>query len=168
VAGLIICRTKPTPVEIKRATGNPGNRPLPVAVVPGGRPDLRPPDDLPADAKMFWREVVDELNRHGVLAAVDAPALTILAVHWSHAEKARRVLDRDGLFMATAAGTISEHFALRTWRRSTDAFLKVSEHFALTPVARTRLGMAQLEFRSSLADELDAQIGPSRRRRRRD
>ena len=50
--------------------------------------------------------------------------------------------------------------ALRVERDAWQAFLRFAEQYALTPVARTRLGLAELH-RRTLAEELDEQLGRS-------
>jgi P27 family predicted phage terminase small subunit len=153
---------KPKPVEQKKAEGNPGHRPLPEPLMVAGRPGLEematPPAHLPEDAKEFWRDSIVRLVEVGIIDRVDGPALEQLAVQYARIRGAQRVIAESGYFSKGSTGQIREHPALRIEREATNQFLKIAEHFALTPIARTRLGLAELH-RRSLSSEMASGLG---------
>jgi P27 family predicted phage terminase small subunit len=153
---------KPTPTEKRVLEGNPQKRPLPEVLLVAGRPELQefavPPDYLPLDAQEFWRDSVVRLVDVGIIDRVDYPALEQLAVQYARIRQAQRVIREEGLFTLGSVGQIREHPALKIEREATTLFMKMAEHFALTPIARTRLGLAELH-RRTLADEMGSALG---------
>jgi P27 family predicted phage terminase small subunit len=151
---------KPKPVEQKRKEGNPGKRPLPEPLLVGGRPQKHeleePPDHLPAEAQEFWRESVTRLIEVGIVDRVDVPVLEQLCTQYARIRQAQRVLAEDGHFVRGSVGQLREHPAMKIERDATQLFLKIAEHYALTPIARTRLGLAELHRRSLAAEMTDA------------
>jgi P27 family predicted phage terminase small subunit len=153
---------KPKPAEQRRLEGNPGKRPLPDTVIVAGRPDVaemaEPPDYLPEDGKDFWSETVAWLIDLGIVDRIDRFALEQVATQYARIRQAQRVIKADGHFARGSTGQLVEHPALKIERSATDLFLKLAEHYALTPIARTRLGLAELQARS-LASELQDVLG---------
>jgi P27 family predicted phage terminase small subunit len=153
---------KPVPVEQRIREGNAGHRPLPERVLVAGRPDLNelaePPAHLPADARDFWVETVTRLGAGGSVDRVDVPVLEQLSVQYARIRGAQRVIAEDGFFVRGSVGQLREHPAMKIEREATTLFLKLAENYALTPIARTRLGMAELQ-RRSLADEMGSGLG---------
>ncbi|CAB4198348.1 COG3747 Phage terminase, small subunit [uncultured Caudovirales phage] len=153
---------KPKPVEQKIREGNPGKRPLPEPLLVGGRPALseldEPPAHLPPEAQEFWRDSVKRLVEVGVVDRVDVPVLEQLATQYARIRQAQRVLAADGHFVRGSVGQLREHPAMKIERDATSLFLKIAEHYALTPIARTRLGLAELH-RRSLGQEMGDALG---------
>jgi P27 family predicted phage terminase small subunit len=150
---------KPKPIEQRIAEGNPGRRPLPQPVhVDKANLDemLEPPEDLDPAAKEFWTFAVEKLTSIGVLDRVDQPALEMLATAYARVGHARDAITKYGHFTRGSSGQIKEHPAVKLERESVQTFLKLAEQFALTPVARTRLGLAQMQGRSMAAEMEDA------------
>jgi P27 family predicted phage terminase small subunit len=126
-----------------------------------GRPEHEldePPDDLPADGQAFWRDTVHRLIEVGMLDLVDEVALRMMAVQYARWQQAGRVLAIDGHFARGAAGQIREHPAIRIERDAHQLFMKTAEQFGLSPMARTRLGLAELH-RRSLHSEMERALG---------
>lgn len=159
---------KPKPVEQRIAEGNPGKRPLPEPMLVGGRPTLgemaEPPAHLSEDAQEFWRDSVDRLVEVGIIDRVDGPVLELLAEQYARWRGAQRVVREAGMFARGSTGQIREHPALKIEREAHALFLKTAEHFALTPIARTRLGLAELHKRT-LAQELNEGLGGAQLRK---
>lgn len=153
---------KPTPVEQKVIEGNPGQRALPEITLIGGRPEAgemsTPPDFLPLDAKEFWVETITRLEDTGMLDLVDYAALEMLAVTYARWRQAARVIAVDGHFAIAPNGSLRVHPAIKIERECSAAYFRMAEHYGLTPVARTRLGMAELH-RRSLHDEIHGALG---------
>lgn len=157
---------KPRPSELRLLEGNPGHRPVPQPVVIAGRPvpgELEePPEHLPDDAKDFWRVTVPRLVSAGIVDRVDIPALIALATQYDVMVKARRVIAQKGLFARGSTGQIVEHPAVKIERNAAKAFQSLSEQFGITPVARVRLGKAELERQSldqALKEVIPGQTG---------
>lgn len=155
---------KPTPVEQRRLEGRDvSKRPLPAPLLVAGRPDGEldePPDFLPDEAQQFWRSTVARLVEVGMLDLVDAAALQMLAVTYARWREAGRRLDRDGLVQYGKVGTLIAHPAVRIERDAHLLYIRTAEQFGLTPVARTRLGLAELH-RRSLHAEMERTLGES-------
>jgi P27 family predicted phage terminase small subunit len=152
---------KPKPVEQRHREGNPGHRDVPEAVLVGGRPRLEecsePPEHLPAPAKEFWRFSVERLIEAGIVDLVDLPALEGLCITYARARQAGRVVERVGHFQVGTRGQTIQHPALRVEREAWRDFYSMAEHFAITPIARTRLGLANLQgkrLREEMGDAL--------------
>lgn len=151
------------PVEVRMREGNPGKSALPEPLLVSGRPTrdapmLEPPEDLPADAKKIWRKVVPSLFDVGLLDFVDEHAIEGMCIAYARAKQAGKVVQRQGHLTRGSQGQLREHPSLRTERESWNQFYRFAEHFALTPVARTRLGLAEIH-RRTLKAEFDAAIG---------
>jgi P27 family predicted phage terminase small subunit len=153
---------KPKSGEQRRREGNPGKRPVPKDVVVGGDPPpefaLNPPEWLDNDAKAWWTCAVPVLQEVGLLDVVDVAALEMAASAYARFRQARRVIDEEGVMSTGSTGQIVEHPMLATERQSQAQYLRFAEQYALTPVARTRLGLAELHAKS-LAEEMNAKMG---------
>jgi P27 family predicted phage terminase small subunit len=153
---------KPTPIEQRIIEGNPRKHAIPQPVLVSGRPQLaeldEPPEHLPPEAQEFWRTSITRLIEVGIIDRVDVPVLEQLAVQYARIRQAQRVLAQDGHYSRGSAGQLKRHPAMDIETNATAMFLKIAEHYALTPVARTRLGLAELH-RRSLAVELNEGLG---------
>ena len=152
----------PKPVEqrIREGTHRADRYPEPIVVA--GRPVpaelAKPPDHLPPDAREFWSDTISKLAEVGIVDFIDVPAFEMLATQYARVCEARRVVAEDGLFVLGTVGQKREHPALKIERDATRAFLRLADHFALTPVARTRLGLAGLQAKT-MAAEMDDTLG---------
>jgi P27 family predicted phage terminase small subunit len=155
-------RGRLTPIEQRIREGNPAKRPLPEVVLVGGRPvgeELQtPPDMLPIEAKHFWRSTVSRLIEVGMLDVVDEPSLILLATQYARILQAGAVVAAEGFIVEGSQGQPREHPALKTEREATRLFHVLAGQFGLTPVARTRMGLAELH-RRSLESEVSNALG---------
>lgn len=153
---------RPKPVEQRIAEGNPGHRPLPEPLLVAGRLTANelaaPPDDLPADAKRLWLGDVQRIIDAGIADRVDRASLEALCVAYARAKQAGRVVSKVGLFTEGSRGQLREHPAVKIERESWTWFQRMAEQYGMTPVARTRLGQAELH-RRTLAAELEDKLG---------
>jgi phage terminase small subunit len=153
------------PPEIRKREGNPGHRPLPEPLLVAGRPDLQafatPPATLDRDATEFWRDSVTLLIEAGVVDLVDKPSLMIGATIYARVLQCQRLIAERGLFSPGSTGQIREAPWVKLERDSMVTFMRWAESHALTPVARTRLGLAQLHGKA-MAKELEDALGPDR------
>lgn len=152
---------KPKPVEIRQREGNPGKRPMPKPVRLSPAEDLTCPTDWPAEAQECWDAVVPTLQQVGILDGVDRMALEALCLQWARAKKAAKLVQAQGMYAKGASGQMTEHPALATERNAHQQFLRFAEQYALTPVARTRLGIAELE-RKSMEQDLEEDLGTAK------
>lgn len=155
----------PKPVEQRRLEGGStvSHRPVPEPLLVAGRPDLQrfadPPPGLPEDAREFWHDSVVKLAEVGVIDRVDTPSLEMLATLYARVLQCRRVTAVKGLFAHGSTGQIREAAWVKLERDSMMAFQRLASEFALTPVARTRLGLAQLHGKA-MAKELEEALEP--------
>jgi P27 family predicted phage terminase small subunit len=153
---------KPKPIEQRRREGNASKRPEPEVMLVAGRPRIgeldEPPEHLNSWAKAFWQEMVPQLVDVGILDRVDKYALEQLATQYGRIRAAQAAIDRFGYFTTGSRGQPREHPAVKLEREATRLFLQLAEHYALTPIARTRLGLAEIT-RRSLLQEMEEGLG---------
>ncbi|MEJ7785576.1 MAG: phage terminase small subunit P27 family [Solirubrobacteraceae bacterium] len=153
----------PKPVEQKIREGNPGQRKLPEPILVSGRPQRgemdEPAEHLSPDAKEFWRETVWRLVECGILDRVDRPLLEMLATQYGRIQACRRVIDEAGYFTRGSVGQLREHPALKIEREAVVLFHRIAMEFGMTPIGRTRLGLAELS-RRHLVQEMVEALGP--------
>jgi P27 family predicted phage terminase small subunit len=151
---------KPTPIELRKQDGSyrPDRHGTPNNL--GNVPDdfMEPPDSLDETAKQMWRQAVPTLQRVGLLSVVDTAALEMLCTQYARAKQAARIIAEQGHLARGSTGQLTEHPAIRTEREAAMAFLRFAEQYALTPVARTRLGLAEMQ-RQTLAQDVESILG---------
>lgn len=162
----------PKPAELRRleaATGGTLNHTsVPDIVTPGGRP-LEPPA-APASlrdvyALELWNAVSRALHELGVLANLDLPVLAAMCTQYARMRRAQDVLELEGLFARGSTGQITQHPALKIEREATRLFHVLASEYALTPSARTRLGLdLLLGARIQRTLQEDDDLGPNPRR----
>lgn len=123
-----------------------------------------PPDDIPEEGKQLWRDVVPFLAEVNVVQEIDLPAVKAMCVAYAQMERARRVLDEQGYFALGSTGQMTEHPAKRIHDTSSALWLRYAQEFGLTTMARTRLGLLDVQ-RKSIQQEMDWTLGPSTRKR---
>jgi len=72
--------------------------------------------------------------------------------------QARKIIAKDGLLAIGSSGQFVEHPAVKIERNSMKMFLTAAEQYGIGPVARTRLGLADLH-RRNMAAELERALG---------
>lgn len=147
----------PKPVETKRAEGNPGKRPLPDAVVMGGRGLPDPPPGLSDVATELWQYHVPMMADAGVLDRVDGPMLGVFFEAWAAAVVAARHMQADGPVVFdpndfTGEMKARKNPAVTAWKEAAAVMRQFGEQFGLTPSARARLGMVGVQGRDLTLD----------------
>jgi P27 family predicted phage terminase small subunit len=128
--------------------GNPSKRPIrrePEPEQPPVLPDA--PDFLSAEARAEWARVAPELFRLKLLTAVDVAALGAYCqsyAHWAEAERALAQMAADdpigkGLTTGGTRGPVMNPL-VRVSAHAAEAMLRFACEFAMTPVARARIG----------------------------
>lgn len=143
---------KPRPVELERALGNPGHRALPDVVNVAGKAEIAKPD-LDEGSAQVWDEIVPLLSEANLLDRIDAVALEGLCALVARARHASKMIGEHGYTVKHAkTGIESVSPWVRIERDAWAQAIKLGEHFGLTPVARTRLGLAVLKGRTLLQE----------------
>jgi P27 family predicted phage terminase small subunit len=94
----------------------------------------------------------------GIVDIIDRANLEALCMSYQRMMEARLAIAEDGPFSTGSMGQLVEHPALKIEREAQRDFLRFSEHYALTPIARTRLGLAEIA-RRTMQEELRERIG---------
>jgi len=148
-------------------TGTLSHRPKPDVVLLAPRVEKHAmpeaPVDIPREGRELWETVVPWLVEQNAVQLIDLPAVKSMCIHYAQAEKLRRVLDEQGYFVLGSQGQMTEHPAMRQFNNCSAMFLRYAQEFGLTTVARTRLGLMDVQ-RRSIAQEMDWTLGPATRR----
>jgi P27 family predicted phage terminase small subunit len=135
---------------------------VPEVVRVSGRAELadiaEPPAHLGKDAKEWWSEVAPVLAEAGILERVDRYILACAASAYGDLVAMDRVLQAEGPFAMGSTGQIVEAPWMKVRRDAMLTFERFSNHLALSPVARARLGLAHLTGRALMA-EMNELIG---------
>lgn len=146
------------PVEVKRATGNPGNRPLPASPMPGeGLPgvDAVPtPPILGLEGLEMWIELWTA-GRSWLSPVADRRLVTMLCQAHDEAENLRRAL---------ATGEVKRHYVVPNGQHVTHPYVKQLQDLRVqitawlsalgfSPSDRARLGIGEVRQGDAL-DEL--------------
>jgi P27 family predicted phage terminase small subunit len=148
------------PVEVKRALGNPGHRPLPEAPMPGeGLPaatDIPTPPVLGVDGLDLWNKVWTA-GRQWLSPNADAYLITLLCQAHDEAEDIRRAIAIGEVprFYKLPNGSYVSHplvTQLKEIRSQSTAWLAA---LGFSPADRARLGLSEVRESNAL-DELEA------------
>jgi P27 family predicted phage terminase small subunit len=122
--------------------GNPGKRPLnkrepqPIAKAP------EPPAFLKGEALEEWRHLAPELERLGLLTAVDGAALAAYCQAYRRWIQAERRVNREGLVLNAKSRYAQAHPAMGIAQRSMQLMRAFMAEFGLTPASRSRISVA--------------------------
>ncbi len=142
----------PKPLEQKRLTGNPGNRPLPdrrntIALNPAS---TRPPAGLGTAGRKLWRHVATLKWT----AESDQMALLEMCALADQVATARKTLTTEGQYYEVR-GRLLPHPAVQVFYSGLAQLAKMLSLFGLTPADRMKLGIAEIKAESKF-DELMA------------
>lgn len=136
--------TRPVPLEIKRANGNPGCRPLNEnePVHERGIPDQ--PLLLSEDAKAHWDRLAPILHKARVLTVADAETLGALCESLARYYRAEKHLAEEGeIIYAKAKSSRATRPYQNPWltvsREALSRVLAIGTEFGLTPSSRCRI-----------------------------
>jgi P27 family predicted phage terminase small subunit len=132
----------PTPTELKRLRGTwrpdrDGDAPEPTVAIPS------PPEFLDAIGLAEWHRVTPHLLKLGLVSELDRGALGLLCSAWSRVVLfAEGVAALESLFMAVGEkGYRQVQPEVSALRQAQDDYTKLSEHFGLSPSARSRISV---------------------------
>lgn len=149
----------PKPVEVKRATGNPGKRPLPQAPMPGeGLPPVSgipKPPPMGEDGRELWFEIWSE-GKGWLSPTGDRRLVIMLCQAHDEAEEIRRAIALGDVkrFYVLANGQQVTHpmvTQLKDLRVQMTAWLSA---LGFSPTDRARLGLGEVR-QSDVFDELE-------------
>jgi len=131
---------KPKPTHLKVLEGNPGKRPI----VPEPKPRPKPPPCPPhlrAKARAWWKRVVPELHRLGLITLVDWELLAQGADCLQTYQEAQTALTKRGSNTYTTPGGVHREYPeLKMMRDARAEWIRIVSHFGLSPSARVGLG----------------------------
>lgn len=163
-------KPKPAPVREREGGSAVSHRPEAPEAAVGQALDVVNGDTLPApaylpvEAREVWNEIVPALLEVGLARSVDVPALEALTTHIAIARNALgHLMDGDALDLESFVSYTDKGVPVvspyhRIYRDSWREALKIAEHYGLTPISRTRLGIAALQ-QKSLAEQLRTVMG---------
>lgn len=147
------------PVEVKRALGNPGKRPLPVAPMPyeglDNVKDIPEPPVLGIDGLALWNQIWTA-GKSWLAPEADRHIVTLLCQNHDEIEDIRRAIAIGEVprFYKLPNGSFVSHplvTQLSQLRTQSTAWLAA---LGFSPADRTRLGLAEVRQSESL-DELE-------------
>lgn len=156
----------PKPVEVKRRTGNPGKRPLPVpvkALAPANGVPAAPANLGPSGMALWesvWLHAQAWISPDLDLGTVELAVLTRDFV-----ERCRERIEKDGLTLvepivtptgAVVGERVVVHPLIKEQRAAEKQLASWLSALAFTPTDRARLGLAQVKQQSKLEQLLES------------
>jgi len=140
---------KPKPTALKVLEGNPGKRPL-----PQNEPKPKPiaperPPWLTGEGRKMWERLAPELERLGLLTAIDGEAFAAACQCWKTYVDCQRHLKKHGYTYAyvnkAGAENEIERPQVKIAQKALDQFKAFCAEFGLTPSSRTRIDVKPVE-----------------------
>ena len=132
----------PNPPDIHRLlTGNfrPDHTPKPPPVRP------RPPAGMSTPARLEWRRLVDILEPVGLLTRLDRDVLARYCENLVLRAELLKQLEREGVTVEGYRGSVVKHPAWQVFRDITSMLGKDGDRLGLSPAARVRMPIADLD-----------------------
>jgi P27 family predicted phage terminase small subunit len=142
----------PRPTALRLLEGNASKRAIREEV----QPSLVVPECpawLDDEGRAEWERVAPELERMGLLTAIDGAALTGYCQAWATMRKAQQALDDHGLTFMTDTGYVQQRPEVSIAMKSWQLLKAFAAEFGLTPSARARIAPPR---REEEVDPLDA------------
>jgi len=145
--------TQAKPTELKRALGNPGKRKLPdessIIVLP--QLTNQPPSSLNKEQKRKWSEL---RNLAPWIAVTDEPLLTSLIEKMTRQKKIARELKKSAFVLYTDKGYAYPNPLFGMLSTIETEIFKLLCQLGLTPVDRSKMGVAEVKARTRLEEIL--------------
>ena len=148
---------QPKPTAKKRLEGNPGKRKLNKREPHASASRKIPPAEIDRKAHEFIAEYLPLVQSMQIYTDVDRAVFELMAVHFSIAWNAARVLMRDGLLVKGPFGLVKNP-AAQLMRDNSMAFLRYADHFGMSPSSRSSIQVPLPDQVDQLEMEL---FGPS-------
>lgn len=144
----------PKPVELKRAQGNPGKRPLPNLATVTSLPQVKakPPKHLSKEMKKLWSAIRGQAVW---IADTDQPLLELLCEKLDRREDLLNKLRASDFVLYTDKGYAYANPLVGMISTLEVEVAKLFSQLGLTPTDRTKLGVAEVKARSVLDDLMD-------------
>jgi len=130
----------PKPVSLKVLAGNPGNRPLPETRSMTVS-KARCPTWLSPGAKSEWRRIAPELERMGLLTALDRAAFAAYCESYAQWVACTRFLHEHGSHYLTPKSQLREWPQVEMAKQAGQTMRAFAGEFGLTPTSRLRLNI---------------------------
>lgn len=142
----------PTPIERKRALGNPGKRPLPAVAT--GRTGLAelpdPPDHLDPPGLGLWGHVWS--NASWLHPQVDFPLVTMLCEWEDQRSQFMTILRDEGLMTTGSTGQKTVHPAFNALKVLEKQMWASMASMGIPPVDRARMGVELVKGQTKLEE----------------
>jgi len=140
------------PNEVKRRNGNPGKRPLPDPNKVIALPKLsEPPAYLSKSAKQTWVEIIQTAPW---VATTDGRALQELCEKTELKKELQEKLRKSDYVLYTDKGYAYANPLFGMLSTTTTEIVKLLSMLGLTPVDRTKMGVAEVKVRSKIEELL--------------
>lgn len=127
----------PRSPKLRVVHDDPKHRSPEVVTLPPKAPPA--PPFLPPEGRQVWDEVVEDLDRGGVLVRVDGPSLEAYVMAVVMHRKASRKLIKEGPVVKGYRGSKVKNPALQVQRDQAATIRAFAREFGLTPAARVNL-----------------------------
>jgi P27 family predicted phage terminase small subunit len=121
-----------------------------------------PPADMPDEGVELWEQTLPWLVQVNVIQTIDLPVFAQMCRLYAQVCAAQKVIDEQGMFALGSGGQIVEHPAMKGLQVAQMMFLRHAGEFGMTTMARTRLGLMDVQ-RRSIQQDMDWTLGPSTR-----
>jgi len=137
---------KPKPIPIKKLAGNPGKRSLEARrALPAAGDPLAPKGHLPREGYELWNALAPRLIELGLFTELDRQTLEMMCLHYAYANKAERILRKEGLLASGSQGQDVKHPAHQMLLDHSRQFLRYAAEFGMTPSSRSKIEIAEKE-----------------------
>lgn len=149
---------KPKPTALKELQGNPGKRAINAREPkPTGTP--RCPQWLKGEARKEWQRVTKGLAEIGIVTKVDRAVLAAYCqsyARWVEAEEHLELSEEEGgsPVIENTKGNLVQNPWIGVAQRAKADMLKFASELGMTPSARTRLKVKEVEKPKTLAEQL--------------
>lgn len=137
---------KPTPTNLKLIRGNPGKRPIRMDEFRPERGIPSCPRHLKGEARKEWKRITEELDKYGMISAVDRGALAIMCSCWGRYVAAEEMIEKAaesapgsaGLFVKSPNNFPIQSPWLAVSNKAMEQYKSYCTEFGLTPASRVR------------------------------
>lgn len=140
------------PTALKLLEGNPGKRALPKNEPKPASSIPSCPSWLPTEAKAEWKRIVAELRKVGLLTQLDRAPLAGYCLAWSKLREAQRQIKCSGELVQSTTGGMTPSCWVRIQDKALEQIRAFCTEFGLSPAARTRIQVSDVEPESSLEE----------------
>ena len=108
---------------------------------------------LPAEGKRLWRDLRPELEKRGILCALDRPLYAILCQLWADFRQLSDKVATEGLTFTGPRGREYPNPRVAMLASAERELLSLAREYGLTPASRKRLGVPIGELEEEIDDK---------------